>query len=338
MVIDNARGSSGLDANGDGDALNAGDELDTQSGFEVLETHSGADTIVGSPDVVERFLPGDGDDDVEGRTGQDTLDWSTSSVGMTIDLVGGTAEGDGVDVFRGFDAFVGSSFDDVLLTETDAPGPSVAGFSGGDGTDAVDASAADAGVVLDLPFLSPAADVEVAVGGSDRDTIIGNDVANRLDGSAGDDVLLGGGGGDTLIGGPGDDVIEGGVGPDTASFQTNTAEGVRVDASAGVATSRESGRDTFRDAIEFVAGSPFDDLITGGRGDATRNFVFDGGRGDDLLTGSASNDVLRGGPGDDILRGLGGGDTLDGGRGAHDRALGGPSDDLCSAEARVACE
>ncbi len=128
------------------------------------------------------------------------------------------------------------------------------------------------------------------------------------------------------------------MGPDTASFETNTAEGVRVDASTGVATSRESGRDEFRDAIEIVAGSPFDDLITGGRGDATRNFVFDGGRGDDLLTGSASNDVLRGGPGDDILRGLGGGDTLDGGRGAHDRALGGPSDDLCSAETRVACE
>ncbi len=164
VVIDNARGSSGLDANGDGDVLDAGDELDTQSGFEVLETHSGADTIVGSPDVVERFLPRRRRRRRRGQTGQDTLDWSTSSVGMRIDLLDGTAEGDGVDVFRGFDAFVGSPFDDVLLTGTDAPGPSVAGFSGGDGTDAVDASEADAGVVLDLPFLSPAADVEVAVG------------------------------------------------------------------------------------------------------------------------------------------------------------------------------
>lgn len=50
--------------------------------------------------------------------------------------------------------------------------------------------------------------IENAVGGSQRDVIWGNEVANRLDGRAGDDVLNGYEGADVLTGGAGADVFE----------------------------------------------------------------------------------------------------------------------------------
>ena len=51
--------------------------------------------------------------------------------------------------------------------------------------------------------------IENATGGSASDTIIGNWVANILDGNAGDDTLYGAGGNDIVIGGAGNDVIYG---------------------------------------------------------------------------------------------------------------------------------
>jgi serralysin len=56
--------------------------------------------------------------------------------------------------------------------------------------------------------------IENAQSGSGNDTINGNDVANTLDGGAGNDMLYGFGGNDTLIGGLGNDVLDGGSGID----------------------------------------------------------------------------------------------------------------------------
>ena len=56
--------------------------------------------------------------------------------------------------------------------------------------------------------------IENAIGGSARDLLVGNEVANRLEGRGGDDVLRGNEGNDTLIGGLGNDVLEGGSGND----------------------------------------------------------------------------------------------------------------------------
>jgi serralysin len=49
--------------------------------------------------------------------------------------------------------------------------------------------------------------VENAIGGSARDVLWGNDVANVLNGMAGDDVIRGFGGNDTLYGGAGNDIF-----------------------------------------------------------------------------------------------------------------------------------
>lgn len=67
--------------------------------------------------------------------------------------------------------------------------------------------------------------IENAVGGSQRDVLWGNDVANHLSGMGGDDVLQGFGGNDTLTGGDGNDTFVFGssdiVGTDTITdFQT----------------------------------------------------------------------------------------------------------------------
>lgn len=60
--------------------------------------------------------------------------------------------------------------------------------------------------------------IENATGGSARDLLIGNDVANVLTGLGGDDVLRGLAGNDTLVGGAGNDVLTGGAGNDRFVF------------------------------------------------------------------------------------------------------------------------
>jgi serralysin len=50
--------------------------------------------------------------------------------------------------------------------------------------------------------------IENAIGGSARDVLWGNEVANRLEGRGGDDVLNGFEGADTLVGGRGNDLFK----------------------------------------------------------------------------------------------------------------------------------
>jgi serralysin len=57
--------------------------------------------------------------------------------------------------------------------------------------------------------------IENAIGGSNKDTIIGNNADNTLDGRDGADVLAGGKGNDVLLGGAGDDLLSGAKGFDT---------------------------------------------------------------------------------------------------------------------------
>ena len=56
--------------------------------------------------------------------------------------------------------------------------------------------------------------IENLIGGSGNDTLVGDVLANRLEGGAGNDLLKGGGGAD---------VLDGGVGIDTADYGDKTA-------------------------------------------------------------------------------------------------------------------
>lgn len=60
--------------------------------------------------------------------------------------------------------------------------------------------------------------IENAIGGSGKDTLIGNAVDNRLEGGLGKDKLSGADGSDTLAGGAGNDTLTGGAGADTFLF------------------------------------------------------------------------------------------------------------------------
>jgi Ca2+-binding RTX toxin-like protein len=331
-IIDNVAGEAGQDANCDGDLLDLTDENDAISGFEILESGSGNDMLVGSGGVTETFIPGDGDDDVTGQAA-DTIDWSSSSAAMTIDPANGEAVGQGTDTFDGPLNFVGSDFDDVLIWDG-----TTLSFSGGAGIDTVDASAETSGVAIDLDALDgpplTADDLENAIGGSGSDVLLGNDLRNVLWGNDGDDFLSGFAGNDTFFGGLGNDTFTGGDGADTVDFGASP-NGIDADVSLGFASGE--GDDSIA-GIEIVKGSAFNDSIVGGGGVTAANFRITGRAGNDILTGSGANDFLKGGAGNDKLRGLEGGDTLIGGKGKKDKAWGGPGTDVCKAEYEKSCE
>lgn len=91
--------------------------------------------------------------------------------------------------------------------------------------------------------------------GGSRNDLEGNDSANRLEGTAGNDEIRGRGGADTLLGRAGDDRLRGDEGNDTLKGG--------------------AGDDRLR-------GDKGDDLLTGG-GDRDR-FIFNRGSGDDTVT------------------------------------------------------
>lgn len=144
--------------------------------------------------------------------------------------------------------------------------------------------------------------IESLRGSAWGDLLVGNGLANRLEGGAGDDVLSGQGGADSLYGQDGDDSLQGGDGPDlldggpgfdTAGF----LNAVTVRLNTGVHGGEAAG-DVFV-AIERFSGSSFDDEFVG----ATAPVVFVGNAGNDRLVGGDGNDLLQGGPGQDVIDG-----------------------------------
>lgn len=75
---------------------------------------------------------------------------------------------------------------------------------------------------VDNVAIAYGASIENAIGGSGNDTLIGNGLANVLEGGAGNDSLAGGDGGDTYVfkAGWGFDIIDDGVGMSTLDFGT----------------------------------------------------------------------------------------------------------------------
>ena len=148
--------------------------------------------------------------------------------------------------------------------------------------------------------------------GDNSASAAGDDAANTLDGTSGNDLLVGFGGADTLNGGGGDD-----------SYYVTTGD-VLTDS---------AGNDTvYSDLVywQLTAGIDNVSLLGAGDGDADGNAdgnrmtgnsganEFHGNGGTDTLVGGAGNDSLGGGSGDDSLEGGLGNDTL-GGSGDRDQ-------------------
>ncbi len=185
--------------------------------------------------------------------------------------------------------------------------------------------------------------IENAIGGTGKDTIVGDDAANSLWGGAGNDYLRGMGGDDKLygeagddyfVGGAGADLLDGGAGTDAADY-TNALNGVIVNLVTG-GTSGEAAGDTYV-SIETVYGTRFDDTITASASATTLlggagNDKLYGGIGADTLYGHSGVDLLSGGAGNDILDGGTENDTLYGGAG-NDTLLGGSGNDILRGDA-----
>jgi subtilisin family serine protease len=112
--------------------------------------------------------------------------------------------------------------------------------------------------------------IENIIGGSNGDTLIGNNLNNNINGRAGNDWLYGWGGNDDLYGGSGDDTIRGNAGNDNLYGGT--------------------GNDRLR-------GDQGNDTLYGDIG----NDVLQGDLGNDRLNGGTGSDRLTGGLGSDIF-------------------------------------
>lgn len=169
---------------------------------------------------------------------------------------------------------------------------------------------------------------DTLAGGEGHDRLEGDLGNDRLDGGSGHDTLsgsdgkdrlFGGGGNDSLIGGGGDDRLSGDAGHDALKGGTgnDTLQG-------------GSGADTLSgfDGADWLDGGEGDDLLDGGAGDDR----LQGGTGTDTLSGADGSDRLNGGEGDDLLQGAGGADSLSGDAG-RDRLEGGAESDLLEGKA-----
>ena len=321
--LSNTVASQGGDATGDRfvrvEALQGtrfADRLGGDAADNVLDGGKGADTLAG----------GAGADTLIGGDGSDTADYSSSTVGVQIDLAANTASGGDAtgDKFESIENVSGGSADDRL--SGDASNNRLSGNGGNDlliggagsdtldggdgddrleggsgadvliggaGADTADYRRSSAGVTVDLQ-------TGIGLGGDaegDRlaglEHVEGSELGDRLLGDAQDNRLSGFDGDDVLEGRGGADVLVGGAGIDTASYASAVA-GVALSLAAGTGTMGEAAGDQL-DGIENLTGSAWDDQLTG---DLNANELA-GGAGDDTLVGGGGADRLLGGAGGD---------------------------------------
>ena len=237
------------------------DVLIGDDGSNGLSGGEGDDTIQaldsGTLEVDSDLLTGGGGDDVlEGGDGFDFVNYDAACQPVEVDLSTGAATGQGADTLSGIEGAFGTECDDVMIgNDEDNAFLGLEGddeMDGAGGTDTVIFLLAFGPVSVDLAAGSssgPVAGSDVLDGfenlwGSSADDLLqGDDSANWILGSFGDDLLEGRGGDDTLDGGEGDDDADGGAGFDGCIAEARTA---------CEATTRRAGRAPF----PWSAGTP----------------------------------------------------------------------------------
>lgn len=167
-------------ADGEGDGI-AGD-IETiigGSGNDLISGDSSANLLQGSGGK-DTLLGGGGADSLSGGNGNDRLDGGSGA----DTLVGGAGLLDAVD-YSSRSQPISVSIDDTGNDGQQSEGDNIA------------------------------ATLEVFIGGSGNDLIIGSGKPNSISGGAGNDVLRGGSGNDTIVGGTGIDALFGEAGNDT---------------------------------------------------------------------------------------------------------------------------
>ena len=311
---------------------------------------AGDDTLRGGDGF--DFISGQaGDDDIHGGLFFDVADYyeENSNAGrtvgpITVDLVAGTATGDGSDTLSGIEGATGSDGADTMIGDDKenfffllVGGDDTVNLGGGNdfvdagrGADDLTAGAGldtlgmfdgkqgrprAAGVTVDLSTNTTSdgdtlAGFEDVIGTNSDDNITGDNGPNGLFPIDGDDTVAAGGGDDLVDPGNGTDDADGGAGVDILGNLDHYEGGLTIDLSDNT----DSDGDTLA-GFEDVIGTDFPDTLTGDDGP----------------------NVIFGVAGDDVLSGLDGADTLVGDQG-HDAANGGLGSDRCQAEDQQDCE
>lgn len=253
------------------------DWLFGESGNDVLYAHT---TTAGSYESSgDRVDGGAGNDQLQGGYSADSLLGGTGN-----DLLLGFEGGDQLDGGEGDDSLSGGSGTDLL--------------NGGQGSDTADYRSATTKVTVDLAITAAQLvnsslgeeilqSIENATGGSANDLLLGDAIANRLDGSVGADQLTGRGGSDVyVVDNLGDSITELAL----------------------------EGTDRVEASLSWTLGDELENLtLTGtgaiqGTGNGLSNAIT-GNANNNALSGLGGNDSLNGGAGDDTLTGGSGNDS-----------------------------
>jgi len=320
---------------------------DTISGSALNDSISGllgSDSLLGlgGNDVLKG---GKDNDTMIGWLGNDTLEWDngdgsdriSGGVGIdTVDVDGSTTQGDNfslnangnlaifkrlnlglftltVDTAEKFDISGDGGNDTLTVGDLTNTWVTNVAFQGGAGNDVLQASPTN--VIIN------------AKGGLGNDSLEGGLKADYLSGDEGNDLLRGAKGNDTMIGwlgndtlewdnGDGSDRISGGVGIDTVDVDGSTTQGdnFSLNANGNLAIFKRLNLGLFTLTVDTaekfdISGDGGNDTLT--VGDLTNTWVtnvaFQGGAGNDLVSGIGSNVRFS-------LKGDGGNDTLTGGK------------------------
>ena len=260
---------------GDGhDHLDGGEGADRMSGGsgnDIIADGGGSDVVTGGAgnDIVMAAADA-ADDGFAGGAGVDTLDYSSATRSIGVDLGSGTASGTdiGNDAIAEFEIVIGGAGDDTLT----AAGSASASINGGGGNDVVAGGAGD----------------DTLTGGTGNDTISDGGGSDAVAGEAGNDLVL-------AVADATDDSLDGGAGTDTLDYSSAIGK-----IAVNLASGRASGEDIGEDAIaefEIVVGGAGDDVITGSAGADT----LAGGAGNDTIADGGGADKVDGGFGDDVV-------------------------------------
>ena len=126
--------------------------------------------------------------------------------------------------------------------------------------------------------------IENYIAGSGNDLVVGNAVANYINGRDGDDRIWGSGGDDILEGGAGADRLDGDAGMDWVSYRDSDAA-VTVNLVENTVDGGHAEGDVIID-IEGAIGSGYEDVLQGNDGDNR----LEGGPGADRLDGGGGTD------------------------------------------------
>lgn len=246
---------------------------------DLLLGFDGNDSLFGS----------DGSDYILGGAGTNTVDYSTVSAAVNVDLnLNVTSKFFGTfgqDQLRNISNAVGSPFNDTLSGDAS---PNT--LSGGGGDDTI-------------------------FGRESGDTLNGDANNDTLFGDVGDDTLNGGADNDTMIGFAGSDTSDGGPGTDAAAYQGSWFEYRFALESAGVL--RVTDTLLSRDGSDL--NQNIESLLFFNSGSLTLRLgtnnadALTGTTGDDILLGFGGGDTLTAGNGNDVLIGGANDDTLSGG-------------------------